>query len=163
NEANKWFVLRRIQTLLFEFDRLHVTDVEYAYLKLMLVFNPINNTECSQTYDQIDAYRTLTYKELHDYINDRLVSTSYDEYCGDSERLGRLLLRLPSLSDLDTSIIEELFFVGLIGSVQINKIIPCILKMDVTSSSKQASSSAHMMKYERNEQSQQQALVSSSL
>jgi hypothetical protein len=71
--------------------------------------------ECIQTYDQIDAYRTLAYKELRDYISDRLVSTSYDEYCGDSERLGRLLLRLPSLSELDTSIIEELFFVGLIG------------------------------------------------
>lgn len=73
--------------------------------------------ECIASYDQIDAYRTLSYKELRDYISDRLVSTSYDEYYGDSERLGRLLLRLPSIAGLDTSIIEELFFVGLIGMI----------------------------------------------
>lgn len=67
------------------------------------------------SYDQIDAYRTLTYKELHDHIHDRTISAPYDEYVGDSERLGRLLLKLPSLAELDTGIIEEIFFVGLIG------------------------------------------------
>lgn len=142
NESNKWLELRRIQTLLYEFERLHITDIEYAYLKLMSVFNPVINVgkeifhnalllfnwvpnfffvcidvESIPFYDQVDAYRTLTYRELRDYINDRLISTSYDEYCGDSERLGRLLLKLPSLAELDTNIIEELFFVGLIGKI----------------------------------------------
>ena len=71
--------------------------------------------DCSTLYDQIDAYRTLAYKELRDHINERIISTSYEEYCGDSERLGRLLLRLPSIAEFDTNIIEEIFFVGLIG------------------------------------------------
>ncbi|CAF0901894.1 unnamed protein product [Adineta steineri] len=163
NESNKWLDLRRIQALLYEFDRLHVTDVEFAYLKLISVFNPSNNTECIASYDQIDAYRILTYKELNDHINDRIISTSYEEYSGDSERLGRLLLKLPSLAELDTNIIEEIFFVGLIGSVQIHKIIPCILKMNVASSSKQMSSASSMIKCEKSDQPQQQALVSSSL
>lgn len=44
NESNKWLELRRIQSLLYEFDRLHVTDIEYAYLKLISVLNPSNNT-----------------------------------------------------------------------------------------------------------------------
>ncbi|CAF5182733.1 unnamed protein product, partial [Rotaria magnacalcarata] len=77
---------------------------------------------------------------------------SYDEL-----RLGRLLLKLPSLAEIDTSIVEEIFFVGLIGSVQISKIIPCIFKMNAASSS---SSSSSMIKYEK---ADQQALVSSSL
>jgi hypothetical protein len=68
------------------------------------------NLECIRSYDQIDAYRILAYKELHDYLNDRLSSISYDEF-----RLGRLLLKLSSLSEIDTNIIEEIFFVGLIG------------------------------------------------
>ncbi len=68
------------------------------------------NLECIRLYDQIDAYRILTYKELHDYLNDQYVSTSHDE-C----RLGRLLLKLSSLTEFDRSIIEEIFFVGLIG------------------------------------------------
>ncbi len=82
--------------------------MEYAYLKLISIFNPTK--ESVQLYEQIDAYRILTYKEFHDYLNDQLLSTSYDEF-----RLGRLILKLTTLAELDTSIIEEIFFVGLIG------------------------------------------------
>lgn len=66
--------------------------------------------------DQIDAYRILAYKELRDHINERMSSGNYDEFIGDSERLGRILLKLPFLAEIDTNIIEEIFFVGLIGS-----------------------------------------------
>jgi hypothetical protein len=104
--------------------------------------------ECIRSSDQIDAYRMLTYKEFQDYLNDRLSSTYNDEF-----RFGRLLFKLSSLAEFDTSIIEEIFFVGLIGSVQIHKIIPCILQMNVVSSSS-------MIKCEKTDQ---QSLVSSSL
>lgn len=56
-------------------------------------------------YDQIDAYRMLTYKELQEHL-----SSSQDEY-----RLGRLLFKLSTLAEIDTNIIEEIFFAGLIG------------------------------------------------
>ena len=136
----KYRDLQRLQSLLFEFDRLHVTSMEYAYMKLLCIFNPIVNNgeinidffldlhlahrhpfflECLRAYDQIDAYRMLTYKEFKDYTHDRYVSsTSYDEYLGDSERLGRLILKLPSLAEIETHIIEEIFFVGLIGQFE---------------------------------------------
>lgn len=125
--------LRRIQTILYEFDRLRLTDTEYAYLKLITVFNPSNQTgksmivknfhaktffsivECLSSYDRIDAYRMLAYKELNDHINERLRSSIDEEYCTDSERIGRILIKLPLLAELDTNIIEEIFFVGLIG------------------------------------------------
>lgn len=128
--------LRRLQTILYEFDRLHITDVEYAYLKLMTIFNPTNNNgkkmknkriycvtfetlvELISFCDQIDAYRVLAYKELRDYINDRMSSGNYDEFISDSERLGRILLKLPLLAEIDTNIIEEIFFVGLIGTIR---------------------------------------------
>ena len=45
-------------------------------------------------------------------------------------RLSCLLLLLPTLRTLSASATEELFFVGLIGSVQIDSIIPYILRMD---------------------------------
>ena len=48
----------------------------------------------------------LIYKEFREHIDDP----------GDSERLGRILLKLPLLSQINTNIIEEIFFVGLIGS-----------------------------------------------
>ena len=45
-------------------------------------------------------------------------------------RLTKLLLRLPPLHALSPSVMEELFFAGLIGNVQIDSIIPYILRME---------------------------------
>lgn len=47
-----------------------------------------------------------------------------------SSRLSRLLLRLPALRLMSAAITEELFFAGLIGNVQIDSIIPYILRME---------------------------------
>lgn len=52
------------------------------------------------------------------------------EYGEQPDRLVRLLLRLPALRALSPEIMEELFFAGLIGNVQIDSIIPYILKME---------------------------------
>lgn len=41
----------------------------------------------------------------------------------------RLLLRLPPLRALEPTILEDLFFAGLIGHVQIDSVIPYILRM----------------------------------
>lgn len=56
----------------------------------------------------------------------------YDQsvYPDQTDRLGRLLLRLPALRQLSPSIMEELFFTGLIGNVEIDSIIPYILRLD---------------------------------
>ena len=134
-ESNKSCELRRIQSLLYAFDRLRLTSVEYAYLKLISVLNPQHIIgrliwvrwisysplmhrvlEGVSACDQVEAYRMLAYKELNEYMNDRMVSTSQEKYTEDSERLGRLLLQLPFLAELDTDVVEEIFFVGLIGT-----------------------------------------------
>lgn len=47
-------------------------------------------------------------------------------------RLSRLLLRLPALRLMSSAVMEELFFAGLIGNVQIDSIIPYILRMETT-------------------------------
>ena len=47
-------------------------------------------------------------------------------------RLSSLLLFLPSLRSLSAPATEELFFAGLIGNVQIDSIIPYILRMDTS-------------------------------
>ena len=61
----------------------------------------------------------LAYKELNDYIHERIRSSMDEEYCNDSERIGRILIKLPLLAELDISIIEEIFFVGLIGKIDL--------------------------------------------
>ena len=47
-----------------------------------------------------------------------------------SSRISDLMLRLPPLKTFSPNTMEELFFSGLIGSVQIDSIIPYILRME---------------------------------
>ncbi|XP_055789229.1 nuclear receptor subfamily 2 group C member 1-A-like isoform X2 [Salvelinus fontinalis] len=95
---------------------------EYAYLKAIILFSPdhpgIDNTL------QIERFQEKAYMELQDYV-----TRTYPE---DSYRLSKLLLRLPALRLMNAAVTEELFFTGLIGNVQIDSIIPYILKMEST-------------------------------
>jgi len=47
-------------------------------------------------------------------------------------RFSDLLLRLSPLRSLQPDILEELFFAGLIGNVQIDSVVPYILKMEAS-------------------------------
>lgn len=55
-------------------------------------------------------------------------------------RLSKLLVRLPALRLISAAVTEELFFAGLIGNVQIDSIIPYILKMETTDYNSQTDS-----------------------
>lgn len=46
-----------------------------------------------------------------------------------SDRLPRLLLRLPPLRSINPRILEDLFFAGLIGRVSVASVVPYILSM----------------------------------
>lgn len=49
--------------------------------------------------------------------------------CNNEHRVSILLLRLPTLRSLHPQVIEEIFFSSLLGSFQIDEIIPQILKL----------------------------------
>ena len=49
---------------------------------------------------------------------------------GDRNRFPRLLLLLSPLRSLHPETVEDLFFSGLIGNIQIDSVIPYILKME---------------------------------
>lgn len=49
---------------------------------------------------------------------------------GDKNRFPRLLLLLSPLRSLHADTLEDLFFSGLIGNIQIDSVIPYILKME---------------------------------
>ncbi|XP_043348153.1 nuclear receptor subfamily 2 group C member 1 isoform X4 [Dermochelys coriacea] len=71
---------------------------------------------------QIEKFQEKAYMEFQDYVT--------KVYPDDTYRLSRLLLRLPALRLMSATITEELFFAGLIGNVQIDSIIPYILRME---------------------------------
>ncbi|XP_056273021.1 nuclear receptor subfamily 2 group C member 1 isoform X2 [Pseudoliparis swirei] len=118
----------RMQEFCNSMTNLGPDSYEYAYLKAIVLFSPdhpgIDNTP------QIERFQEKAYMELQDYV-----TTSYPE---DSYRLSKLLLRLPALRLISAAVTEELFFAGLIGNVQIDSIIPYILKMESTDYNSQA-------------------------
>ncbi|CAG2057681.1 unnamed protein product [Timema podura] len=71
---------------------------------------------------QVEKFQEKAFQELRTYV-----SQTFPE---DRDRFPRLLLRLPLLRALQAHVMEELFFAGLIGNVQIDSVIPYILRMD---------------------------------
>ncbi|RVE71637.1 hypothetical protein OJAV_G00053850 [Oryzias javanicus] len=112
----------RMQEFCNSMTKLSPDAYEYAYLKAIVLFSP--DHPGIDDIPQIEVFQEKAYTELQDYI-----TRTYPE---DSYRLSKLLLRLPALRLISAAVTEELFFAGLIGNVQIDSIIPYILKMEST-------------------------------
>ncbi|KAM9182091.1 nuclear receptor subfamily 2 group C member 2 isoform 3-T5 [Mergus octosetaceus] len=100
--------------------KIDIDGYEYAYLKAIVLFSPDHPGLTGST--QIEKFQEKAQMELQDYVQ-----KTYPE---DTYRLARILVRLPALRLMSSSITEELFFTGLIGNVPIDSIIPYILKME---------------------------------
>ncbi|XP_068109139.1 nuclear receptor subfamily 2 group C member 2 isoform X1 [Hyperolius riggenbachi] len=100
--------------------KMDIDGYEYAYLKAVVLFSPDHPGLSSAP--QIEKFQEKAQMELQDYVQ-----KTYPE---DTYRLARILVRLPALRLMNSSITEELFFTGLIGNVPIDSIIPYILKME---------------------------------
>ncbi|XP_020790732.1 nuclear receptor subfamily 2 group C member 1 [Boleophthalmus pectinirostris] len=112
----------RMQEFCNSMSKLSPDSYEYAYLKAIVLFSP--DHPGIDNISQIQFFQEQAYTELQDYV-----TRTYPEDC---YRLSKLLLRLPALRLISASVTEELFFAGLIGNVQIDSIIPYILKMEST-------------------------------
>uniref|UniRef100_A0A671S784 Nuclear receptor subfamily 2 group C member 1-like n=1 Tax=Sinocyclocheilus anshuiensis TaxID=1608454 RepID=A0A671S784_9TELE len=112
----------RMQEFCNSMSRMSPDAYEYAYLKAVVLFSP-DHSGVDGTL-QIERFQEKAYMELQDYV-----SKVYPE---DTYRLSKLLVRLPALRLMSAAVTEELFFTGLIGNVQIDSIIPYILKMEST-------------------------------
>ncbi|KAK9889183.1 hypothetical protein WA026_004462 [Henosepilachna vigintioctopunctata] len=109
----------KLQDYVNAMNRLHVDEHEYAYLKAICLFSPDQPELLLRR--QIEKLQEKSFQALKVYI--------HSSFPDDNDRFPRLLLRLPPLRGLDPLILEELFFAGLIGQVQISSVIPYILKM----------------------------------
>uniref|UniRef100_A0A673IMN4 Nuclear receptor subfamily 2, group C, member 1 n=1 Tax=Sinocyclocheilus rhinocerous TaxID=307959 RepID=A0A673IMN4_9TELE len=122
----------RMQEFCNSMSRMSPDAYEYAYLKAVVLFSP-DHCGVDGTL-QIERFQEKAYMELQDYV-----SKVYPE---DTYRLSKLLVRLPALRLMSAAVTEELFFAGLIGNVQIDSIIPYILKMESTDYNSQPISTA---------------------
>ena len=69
-------------------------------------------------------------EKLQDKAVSELDRLCADTHPNDKNRFPRLLLLLSPLRSLQPETLEDLFFAGLIGNIQIDRVIPYILKME---------------------------------
>jgi len=138
----------RLQEYVNGMARLQVDEHEYAYLKAITLFSA--DHPGLLTRRQVEKFQEKAFQELRSYV-----SQTFPE---DRDRFPRLLLRLPPLRALQPQVMEELFFAGLIGNVQIDSVIPYILRMGAGEYSSQrgsennAEQGKRMFKVEDNEE-----------
>ncbi|GFG38556.1 hypothetical protein Cfor_01621 [Coptotermes formosanus] len=138
----------RLQEYVNGMARLQVDEHEYAYLKAITLFSA--DHPGLLTRRQVEKFQEKAFQELRSYV-----SQTFPE---DRDRFPRLLLRLPPLRALQPQVMEELFFAGLIGNVQIDSVIPYILRMGTGEYSSQRGSENNgeqgkrMFKMEDNEE-----------
>lgn len=110
----------KLQNYIQSMHQLNVDTEEYAYLKALVLFSPDNPSLLNAP--QIEKIQDMIQQELRHHVE--------RTHPSNPDRLPKLLLRLPPLHGMTPSIMEELFFAGLIGNVQIDSIIPYILRME---------------------------------
>lgn len=94
--------------------KLHIDDKEFAYLRAIALFGADHHS--------VERLQDKVVAELGDYTS--------SIHPGDKNRFPRLLLLLSPLRSLHSDTLEDLFFSGLIGNIQIDSVIPYILKME---------------------------------
>ncbi|KAF5300375.1 hypothetical protein FQR65_LT00996 [Abscondita terminalis] len=109
----------KLQDFVMTNNRMHVDEHEYAYLKAIRLFSPDQPELLFRK--QVEKFQEKSFQALQNYI----ISSFPD----DTDRFPKLLLRLSPLRALDPQVLEELFFASVIGQVQIDSVIPYILRM----------------------------------
>ncbi|KAK3856339.1 hypothetical protein Pcinc_037328, partial [Petrolisthes cinctipes] len=113
--------ISRLQDFVAAMTKLQPDEHEYAYLKTIVLFQYENVSGGKR--GQIERLQERAAQELRLHVDDAYPDTP--------DRFSRLLLKLPTLKALQPQVMEELFFAGLIGNVQIDSVIPYIMKMEM--------------------------------
>eukprot|EP00095_Tigriopus_kingsejongensis_P000703 maker-scaffold58_size443543-snap-gene-3.17 protein:Tk00703 transcript:maker-scaffold58_size443543-snap-gene-3.17-mRNA-1 annotation:"hypothetical protein DAPPUDRAFT_323993" len=113
----------KVQEYVRTMRQMNIDDHEYAYLKTIALFGA--DTLGVSSPKQCEKLRSKGVQELKSYCEE-----SYSRV--DSNRFADLLLLLAPLRSLLPDVLEELFFAGLIGNVQIDSVVPYILKMETS-------------------------------
>lgn len=105
--------IRIFQEQVEKLKALHVDSAEYSCLKAIVLFTS-DACGLSDT-NHIEALQEKSQCALEEYVR--------SQYPNQPTRFGKLLLRLPSLRTVSAQVIEQLFFVRLVGKTPIETLI----------------------------------------
>uniref|UniRef100_A0A0A1WZG6 Nuclear hormone receptor HR78 n=1 Tax=Zeugodacus cucurbitae TaxID=28588 RepID=A0A0A1WZG6_ZEUCU len=123
--------IARIHSYIQETLALDLDDMEFAYLRLAVFFNPhmLLRKRERNVRDFVRRVQLYVLSSLRKYIASQLEDEQQAE-----ERFSTLIITLLPLAALESDVIEELFFSNLIGQVQIDNMIPYILTLSANTS-----------------------------
>lgn len=105
--------IRIFQEQVEKLKALHVDSAEYSCLKAIVLFS---SDACGLSDgNHIEGLQEKSQCALEEYVR--------SQYPNQPTRFGRLLLRLPSLRTVSSQVIEQLFFVRLVGKTPIETLI----------------------------------------
>ena len=105
--------IRLFQDQIERLKNLGVDAAEYSLLKAIVLF-------CPDAHGLSDSGHIEQVQEKCQHALEEYVRVHYPEQTG---RIGRLLLRLPTLRTISSAVIEQLFFVRLVGKTPIETLI----------------------------------------
>ncbi|VDI02830.1 Hypothetical predicted protein [Mytilus galloprovincialis] len=122
--------IRIFQEQVEKLKALHVDSAEYSCLKAIVLFSSDRKPESvpSQRHS-MNGYNTCGLTDMNhvDSIQEKsqcaLEEYVRSQYPNQPTRFGKLLLRLPSLRTVSSQVIEQLFFVRLVGKTPIETLI----------------------------------------
>ncbi|XP_054733378.1 nuclear hormone receptor HR78 isoform X1 [Anastrepha obliqua] len=123
--------IARLHSYIHDTLALELDDMEFAFLRLAISFNPhmlLRNRE-RNVRDFVRRVQLYVLSSLRKHIACQLSNEDQAE-----ERFSTLIITLLPLAALESEIIEELFFSSLIGQVQIDNMIPYILTLSANTS-----------------------------
>ncbi|ESO07842.1 hypothetical protein HELRODRAFT_92366, partial [Helobdella robusta] len=109
-----------LQDYIGHIKRLKLSDAELAYMKAFVLFCPAQ----SGHRNHLEAMQLKVKQELDSHISATRNSSEQHQLSD------RILLRLPGLANFKPANMEQIFFSGLIGNVEISSIVPYILRLD---------------------------------
>ncbi|XP_025078485.1 nuclear receptor subfamily 2 group F member 1-A-like isoform X2 [Pomacea canaliculata] len=105
--------IRIFQEQVEKLKQLHVDSAEYSCLKAIVLFS---SDACGLSdMAHIESIQEKSQCALEEYVR--------SQYPNQPTRFGKLLLRLPSLRSVSAQVIEQLFFVRLVGKTPIETLI----------------------------------------
>ncbi|XP_069508586.1 nuclear receptor subfamily 2 group F member 5-like isoform X2 [Ambystoma mexicanum] len=105
--------IRIFQEQVEKLKALHVDSAEYSCLKAIALFSP--DAVGLSDLGHVESVQEKSQCALEEYVR--------NQYPNQPSRFGRLLLRLPSLRIVSAPVIEQLFFVRLVGKTPIETLI----------------------------------------
>lgn len=116
-----------------DFERLRLDDFEYAALRVILLFNAKGvRREFPKYRRHLDRILDLTLSFLRNQIDQKRTDDSENDLEAMDNMFAKILLKSSTLACFNAQIVEEIFFSNLVGQVQVDSVIPYIIRLGHT-------------------------------